>query len=272
MKNLFLEEYDAFIRYYDISGEGETLVFLPGLSVASIANFLPVATNPKLQIHRSIMVDYLGSGFSDYSDKFSYNMEDHAETVAGILEHENITSAIVVGHSMGGTVAIMLAISRPDLVSKLIVGEGNLVPGGGAGTSKIASFSKAEFIENIYPQWCEDRVASAKKGDEMATLISGMWKTANAEGLYENSRSLVELDTGFKQKFFNLKIPKLFVYGENSIPKNPSDAKPDMPDPTELKENGILIDTVPNAGHFLMFENLDGFVEVITKFINKGKK
>ena len=33
----------------------------------------------------------------------------------------------------------------------------------------------------------------------------------------------------------------------------------------------ILIDTVPNAGHFLMFENLDGFVEVITKFINKGK-
>ena len=47
---------------------------------------------------------------------------------------------------------------------------------------------------------------------------------------------------------------------------------PDMPDPTELKENGILIDTVPNTGHFLMFENLDGFVEVLTKFINKGKK
>ena len=35
MKHLYLEEYDAFIRYYDILGEGETLVFLPGLSVAS---------------------------------------------------------------------------------------------------------------------------------------------------------------------------------------------------------------------------------------------
>ena len=82
MKNLYLEGYDAFIRYYDISGECETLVFLPGLSVASIANFLPVATNPKLKMHRSIMVDFLGSGFSDYSEKFSYNMEDHADTVA----------------------------------------------------------------------------------------------------------------------------------------------------------------------------------------------
>ena len=113
---------------------------------------------------------------------------------------------------MGGTVAIMLAISRPDLVSKLIVGEGNLVPGGGSGTSKITSYPKAEFIENIYPQWCEERIASAKKGGRMATLISGMWKTANAEGLYENSRSLVELDAGLKEKYFNLKIPKLFVY------------------------------------------------------------
>ena len=166
----------------------------------------------------------------------------------------------------------MLAISRPDLVSKLIVGEGNLVPGGGAGKSKIASYSKPEFIEKIYPQWCEERVASAKKGEEMATLISGMWKTVNVEGLYENSRSLVGLDIGFKEKFFNLKIPKLFLYGENSIPKNTSDAKPDVPDPNELKENGIIIDVVANAGHFLMLENLNGFVEVITKFIYKGDK
>ena len=102
----------------------------------------------------------------------------------------------------------------------------------------------------------------------MATLISGMWKTANAEGLYENARSLVELDAGLKEKYFNLKIPKLFVYGEQSIPKNPREAKPDTPDPSELKENGITIDTVANAGHFLMFDNLDGFLEVITKYIN----
>ena len=106
----------------------------------------------------------------------------------------------------------------------------------------------------------------------MATIISGMWKTANAEGLYENSRSLVELDAGFKEKYFNLKIPKLFVYGEHSIPKNPRDAKPDTPDPSELKENGITIDTVANAGHFLMFDNLDGFLEVITNFINNDGK
>jgi len=269
MKQLYLEEYEAFIRYYDIAGEGETLVFLPGLSVASIANFLSVTTNPKLYNHRSIMVDYIGSGFSDHSDQFSYDMEEHSETVASILDHEKITNAIVIGHSMGGTVAIILAISRPDLVSKLIVGEGNIIPGGGVGTSKIASYSKSEFIEKIYPRWCQDRFESAKKGDLIANLISGMWKTANIEGLYKNSRSLVELDLGLKEKFFNLKIPKLFVYGENSIPNSPGDAKPDVPDPSELKEKGIIIDTVANAGHFLMFENLDGFVDVITRFINR---
>ena len=102
------------------------------------------------------MVDYLGSGFSDHSDIFSFKMEDHAKYIAYILDHENITSSIVFGHSMGGTVAIMLAISRPDLVSKLIVGEGNLVPDGGVGTSKTTSYAKVEFLDKHMKDLQED--------------------------------------------------------------------------------------------------------------------
>ena len=68
MKSIYLEKYDSSIRYYDFLCEGETIVFLPGLSVASIANFFSVTTNPKLHIHRSIMLDYIGSGFSDHSE------------------------------------------------------------------------------------------------------------------------------------------------------------------------------------------------------------
>jgi len=265
MKSLYLREWKAFIRYYDISGEGDTLVYLPALSFLAIANFLPVATHPKMPDHRAILIDNLGAGFSDHSESFGYTMEEHAQTVANILDHENIKSATVVGHSMGGTIAILLALSRPDLVSNLIVGEGNISPGGGAATRSIASHSKNEYVEKVFPNSRADRFQAAIDGDAMAVRICGLWSTVNATGLYWNSKALVELDPSIKERFLNLTIPCTFVYGEKSLPRNTGEVGPDAPEPRELEAHGIKIGIVPNAGHFQMFENLDGFVKTLIK-------
>jgi pimeloyl-ACP methyl ester carboxylesterase len=265
MKNLYLSEWDAFIRYYDIPGEGDTVVYLPALNFPAIANFLPVATHPEMPKHHALLIDFLGSGFSDHSDKFSYSMEDHAKTVASILDQEDIKSATVVGHSMGGTVAIMLALSRPDLVSNLIVGEGNITSGGGTATRNIASHTLAEYVEEVFPQTRKELFQAAVGGDSMAILLSGLWLTANASSLHGNSKSLVELDPSLKNKFFRLSIPRTFIYGEKSLPENSGEVGPDTPEPSELEAHGISIGVVPNAGHIQMFENLDGFVSVLVQ-------
>jgi len=264
MKNLYLPEWNAFIRYYDISGEGDTIVYLPALSFPAIANFLPVATHPQMPEHRALLVDNLGSGFSDHSESFGYTMEQHAQTVANILDHENIKSATVVGHSMGGTIAILLALSRPDLVSNLIIGEGNITPGGGAATRSIASHSKNEYVEDVFPRSRAERFQAAIDGDVMAIRISGLWSTVNAAGLHGNSKALVELDPSIKEQFLKLTIPCTFVYGEKSLPENTGEVGPDAPEPSELEAHGIKIGVVPNAGHAQMFENLDGFVNALT--------
>ncbi len=150
MKSLYLSEWDSFIRYYEISGEGRQVVYLAGLSFSILGSMLSVATHPKMRQHRALLVDYLGSGFSDHPENFSYTMEDHARTVASVLDHEGEKGAIVVGHSMGGTVGIMLALSRPDLVSNLIVGEGNVTSGGGAATRRIASHGETKYVRRYF--------------------------------------------------------------------------------------------------------------------------
>jgi len=213
--------------------------------------------------HHALLIDFLGSGFSDHSEKFSYSMEDHAKVVAEILDQEKIKAATVVGHSMGGTVAIMLALYRPDLVSNLIVGEGNVTPGGGAATRNIASHTLVEYVREIFPQTRKDLFQAATDGDSIASLLSGMWLTASASSLHGNSRSLVNLDPSLKAKFFNLSIPRTFTYGEKSLPENSGEVGPDAPEPSELKSHGINIGVVPNAGHVQMLENLDGFVSVL---------
>jgi pimeloyl-ACP methyl ester carboxylesterase len=151
--------------------------------------------------YRTLLIDNLGSGFSDHSELFSYKMEEHAKTVALILDHENVKGATVVGHSMGGTIAILLALSRPDLVSDLIIGEGNITPGGGVATRKIASSTKKEFVDEVFPRHHAKRFQAAIDGDAAAIRMSGLWSTVNASGLHGNSTALVELDPAIENRF-----------------------------------------------------------------------
>ncbi|MCH7860818.1 MAG: alpha/beta fold hydrolase, partial [Proteobacteria bacterium] len=93
----------------------------PGTSVQKALNFLPVVTHPGLVGRHATLVDNLGTGLSDHPTGFSYSMEDHAETVAEILDSEQLSGCTVVGHSMGGMVATYY-LSQPlsDSVSDRI--------------------------------------------------------------------------------------------------------------------------------------------------------
>ena len=65
------------------------------------------------------LVDLRNHGKSPHSDAFSYGVM--AEDVLDLLEDERIERAHVLGHSMGGKVAMHLATHYPDKVQKLVV-------------------------------------------------------------------------------------------------------------------------------------------------------
>ena len=87
--------------------------------------------NPSLAGYHSVLIDFLGFGFSDRPEGFGYTLEDHAQTVAELHDHLGLRHCALIGHSMGGSVAITLAAIRPEIVSRLVIAEGNLDPGGG---------------------------------------------------------------------------------------------------------------------------------------------
>lgn len=73
-------------------------------------------------------------------------MEDQATIVAGVVEETELPPVDVIGHSMGGSVAIALAARRPDLVNRLIVAEPNLDPGVGDLSVHIARQKENGFV------------------------------------------------------------------------------------------------------------------------------
>jgi pimeloyl-ACP methyl ester carboxylesterase len=261
MRTVYLPKWDAFIRYYVLDGTGDPIVYLSGLSFPSILSFLSVATHRDMAGRRAILVDNLGAGASDHPAGFSYSMADHAETVAAVLDVENLSGCTVVGHSMGGTVAIEMAFQRPDLVANLVVGEPNLGPGGGVGTRSIASVSREKYVGEQYPEEIAQWRIGAVAGDPLARLMLSLWGHADPTGLHGNSTSLVNLDDSFKDRFLNLQLRRTFIYGEQNFPKRAQDVTADLPHPDELREHGVTIGVVPEAGHLLMLDNLDGFVD-----------
>jgi pimeloyl-ACP methyl ester carboxylesterase len=69
--------------------------------------------------HRVVRIDLLGFGGSE-KPKSGYSMEDQAATVAAALNQLGISGAVVVGHSMGFTVATALASEHSELVDRLV--------------------------------------------------------------------------------------------------------------------------------------------------------
>jgi lipase len=68
-------------------------------------------------------VDLRGRGDSDKPDS-GYGLEAHASDVARVLDHLGLESAILVGHSMGGFVALKTALEFPERVRALVLLDG----------------------------------------------------------------------------------------------------------------------------------------------------
>jgi pimeloyl-ACP methyl ester carboxylesterase len=70
--------------------------------------------------HRVVAVDLLGHGGSEKPDS-GYTPENQARLVAEALERLDVDDATVVGHSLGGSVAVALAEAAPSLVDRIAI-------------------------------------------------------------------------------------------------------------------------------------------------------
>jgi pimeloyl-ACP methyl ester carboxylesterase len=100
------------------SGEGTVIVLLHGFLENKIMwqEYVDFFS----QKYRVITIDLLGHGESDCLG-YVHEMEDNAGAVHEVLEHLKIDKAIILGHSMGGYVALAFAELYPKKVQKLVL-------------------------------------------------------------------------------------------------------------------------------------------------------
>lgn len=260
MESHFLKSPNSFLRYLDLPGAGLPIVWLHGVVCSSTAELLPVATQHALRERRSLLVDFLGYGYSDRPEPFDYAIKSHARTVVDLLDGLGIQSCHLVGHSFGGTVAIHVAAERPDLVHSVVAAESNLDSGPTGGPSApIAAQTEEQFVRIGYREMIDDHEISAL---EDPTGISarhlGMFRMMSPVGVHRTASSLVAgTDPSARAIFKELNIQRTFVVGEWS----------DEDEDRDLTDAGVRWEVVPDTGHPMGLQNPAGFAEVVSRSI-----
>jgi pimeloyl-ACP methyl ester carboxylesterase len=255
MQAFFFPPANAFLRYHHLPGAEPTYVYLAGLGLAATASYPHVLRAPTLSPYRAIIADWLGCGFSDRPASFGYTIDEHATSIAALLDHLQTAHCTVIGASMGGSVAISLAVQRPDLVARLVLAEANLDAGGGAFSRSIAASTEEAFLQTGYSRLIEAVQTDAQTGSRDTAVVAGIWQVAEPRALYRSAVSLVQgVQPSWRDSLYHLCIPRTYLFGEYSLPDEDSRILPD---------HGVEVAIVPRAGHGMMWDNPIGSAERI---------
>ncbi|MFE0100559.1 alpha/beta fold hydrolase [Streptomyces sp. NPDC059009] len=248
MRQAQFDGQGSHIRWTETEGAGPARVYVHGLGATSAVYHAHIAARPELTGRRSLFVDLPGHGISDRPADFGYTLEDHADALAAALDTAGVRGAEIVGHSMGGSVAIVCAHRRPDLVARLVLAEANLDPNPAptAGSSGIAAYGEEEFVagggharvlEKVGPTWA----ATMRLADPCALHRS-------AVGLVAATRPTM------RHMLMGLSVDRVYLQGARSG---------ELADRDGLVASGATVLTVPDAGHNIMFDNPGAFAAAV---------
>ncbi|MBK8480784.1 MAG: alpha/beta fold hydrolase [Proteobacteria bacterium] len=109
------------VAYVELNPRGaRTIVFVHGMS-AQLRHWQYQLDDFAAAGYRVLALDLPGYGKSDKPGSFPYTMESLADALLELLERRGIEAPIIVGHSMGGHIALSLAIRHPRRVGALVL-------------------------------------------------------------------------------------------------------------------------------------------------------
>ncbi len=192
---------------------------------------------------RCISVDLRGCGDSPPSPP--YDLVTAADDIAGVIEALQLAPAIVVGHSLGGLVALLVNARRPELVSGVVLGDAPVAPGRPArwprtvaaileagSMSPMAEVIESYFVDST-PDDVRDHVREVMLGCR-AEVAAGMM--ANGD---ETNAQLTSLVKAADRK------PFMAIWPEQPLG-----------DPEWIRNETMFIrqEPISSAGHFFQLE------------------
>ena len=247
-------QIDYFIR----RGRGDAVVYLHGLG-CSKRDFAEAQNRTGLTAYTLVAFDFPGCGNSPYPEDVAFGIDDLVEITQLVVSALKLDTFFIIGHSMGGLVALLFTEKYTKKVKGFINVEGNLASEDCFFSREVLHHSFDYFSKTAFTELKKQLANSPNRGFQN---YAENLENASKKAYFDSSPSLVDYsDNGnLIQRFLLLTIPKLFVYGAENRTLSYLPA---------LKAKASRCETVgiPASNHFPFYDNPRAFYQAIAAFL-----
>ncbi len=261
---------------YTDSGSGPVLLFIHGL-LGSQRQWTHLVDRLD-DGHRVVVPDLFGHGESA-KPMGDYSLGGHAATLRDLLDRLDIERVTLVGHSLGGGIAMVFSYLFPERVERLV-----LVASGGLGREvspllRSATLPGAEYVLPVLASgWMRERIASAGRllgsvGLRPGSDLTQVWQGFTSLGDADTRRAFLAttravIDPGGQSVTAHdylpeaAPIPTLVVWGtrDRMIPAWHAAA-------ATASIEGCRVELFAGAGHFPHLDDPDRFADLVRDFM-----
>lgn len=239
-----------------VDGAGATLIWLHGLGEHA-ATFAPAIAH--LPRHRHLLLDLPGHGGARALEAAARapwsrppSIAETAAHVAALLAAHG--PAVVIGHSLGGVIALALAERAPAGLRAVIDVDGNVALPDCTYSSQIAAYAEADFVAHGHAAVCDRLEAHA---DPIVRGYGARMRTASPAQLWRYSHDLVDASTPETSARRRAAVAAPLSY----IAGHPGGASPRSRE--LLAAAGVSVHEIAPAGHWPFVEHPARFAEVV---------
>lgn len=269
-----MELHGERVAYRD-AGEGETLLLIHGMAGSS-QTWREVM--PRLsRRYRVIAPDMLGHGQSG-KPRTDYSLGAFAVWLRDFLDELGVDSVTIVGHSLGGGIAMQFLYQHPEYCNRLV-----LISSGGLGQDvgwilRLLSAPGAELVMpviapspvlaagNRVRSWLSSAGLRSPRGAEIWNAYSSFADRQTRDAFLKTLRSVVDYRgqavSALSRLQLRTELPSLAIWGERDdiIPvQHAHDAQAVRP--------GNRLEVLPDVGHFAHVEAPNQVIDLIEDFI-----
>jgi pimeloyl-ACP methyl ester carboxylesterase len=253
---------DQFITLRHWRGNGPALVLVHGISSSG---FSWEGIIPGLAAHFSpITIDLRGHGDSS-KPASGYLYDDYVSDLEHVLDALGLDRPLIMGHSLGGIVALWWAAKHPDKAAGLVIVDSPLRSGeifrpsfdrwiaeNAMSTEDLATAYRAHN-----PIWTEEQ--AIRRARIMTSTATGVFSELKADSLaHDGVDRIAELT--------NITSPMLFVHGD---PEAGSQVHPADLASLEKRLPNVTMARIEGAGHNLHRERMDEFLDLAVPFLEE---
>ena len=237
------------------------IVFLHGFG-STKEDYADIVQQAAFAGHPFVAYDAPGCGESQCGDLSRICIPFLLKTALQVLEHFGIERFHLVGHSMGGLTALMLAHQCPDRVLSFVDIEGNIAPEDCFLSRQIVDYP-ADDPEVFFAAFIERaRHAPAYASALYSASLRHKVRAGAVRGIFESMVDLSD-NADLMGKFIGLPCPRMFMYGEQNASLSY------LP---HIQAQGVRLASIAQCGHFPMYSNPIAMWQQIADFQANGHR